>query len=483
MGDLNELLEENNLPQVDALQYNMLKTASEKEQKEEKKKEKKAKKGSQMRTVNMRISLINNLKEPYAPLNLNGGDVYTYTDEDIQKILDDWCKTKNGLVYYYIIHDVETSTPHAHIVLEFTNKNSSVSFTTVKNKFPWGNIDSCRYSVKSCVMYLIHKNHPQKYQYEPDKIKTNNRSRLEAYLTSTPYTLEVKTSWTIEQIIAGKIREFEIDKIDKDVYVKRNARIKIAFEYRRKIIINNPNRTVQIIVIQGPPRIGKGILCKAYAKRNNKSICFSSASNDAWYDYGGQDIFVYDDFDYHKISITDFTKVTDNHNQTSVGARYRNKVFLGDTIFICTNIPIISWFPDEDEEIRKPIFDRISFVIDFQDYKKKFSTDTVSKNDPYLQMKLKSEYKKFDERLQLKDGVARYTINKIAYLKDIQDEELRKYVMSNYENHDGRFLLGQGESNELIAGPTYHYFDLKKYVDLESDHEKAKQIIDDITTL
>ena len=83
----------------------------------------------------------------------------------------------------------------------------------------------------------------------------------------------------------------------------------------------------------------------------------------------------------------------------------------------------------------------------------------------------------------MEDGVARYTINKIAYLKDIQDENMRKYAESNFDTCCGRFLLAQGETNELFSEPTYHYFDLKKYVDLESDHEKAKQIIDDITTL
>lgn len=479
MSEFNELLAENNLPQVDALQYNGIKTASEKE----KKKDKKSKKDTSMRTINARISLINFLKEDYAPLNLKAGETVTYTDEEIQSILDDWCKTKKGLSYYYIIHDEETSTPHAHIVIEFTDKNSSVKFSTVKNKFPWGNIETCKHSVKACVMYLIHKNHPQKYQYSPDLIRTNNRSKLEAYLTSTPYTLEVKTNWTIEQIVAGKIREFEVDKIDKDVYIKRNSKIKNAFDYRRKLIISNPNRTVQIIVIQGPPRIGKGIICKAYANKNNKSICFSSSSNDAWHDYGGQDIFVYDDFDYTKISITDFTKVTDNHNQTSVGARYRNRVFIGDTIFICTNVPIIHWFLNEDEKMRKPIFDRISYVIDFQDYKKKFNPAIVPKNDPYREIKLKREMEKFDNRFLLEDGVARYTINKISYLKDIEDENMRKYAESNFDTCCGRFLLAQGETNELFSGPTYHYFDLKKYVDLESDHEKAKQIIDDITTL
>ena len=240
MSELNKQLEENNLPQVDALPNNAIKSASEKEN------EKKYKKDTRMRTINMRISLINFLKEDYAPMNLKAGETVTYTDEDIQKILDDWCSTKKGLIYYYIIHDEETSTPHAHIVIEFTDKKSSVTFSTVKNKFPWGNIETCKHSVKSCVMYLIHKNHPAKYQYSPDLIRTNNRAKLEAYLTATSYTLEVKTNWTIEQIVAGKIREFEVYKIDKDVYIKRNSKIKNAFDYRRKLIISNPNRTVQI---------------------------------------------------------------------------------------------------------------------------------------------------------------------------------------------------------------------------------------------
>lgn len=479
MEQLNEILAENNLPQVDALQYNAIKTASEKE----KEKSKKSKKDTKMRTVNMRISLINIINEDYESMNLKAGDVVTYTLDEIQNILEDWCKTKKGLYYYFIIHDVDTTAEHAHIVLECTNKNSSLSFSTVKNKFPWGYIESCKYSVKACVMYLIHKNHPQKYQYSPDLIRTNNPAKLESYLKATSYTLEVKTNWTIEQIIAGDIREFEIDKIDKDVYVQKNSKIKAAFDYRKKMIINNPNRTVQVIVIQGPPRVGKGVLCKAYAEKHHKSICFSSASNDAWYDYGGQDIFVYDDFDYHKISITDFLKVIDNHNQTSVGARYRNRVFLGDTIFICTNIPIIDWFFDDDESMRQAVFDRICYVIDFQDYKRKFNIYSIPENAPNRNALLERERRKFDERFLLENGVARYTINKIADLRDIRDDDLYKYVIYNYKTCSNRYLLSLGEEELQYTSPTYYYFDLKSHVHLESDKEKAKQIIKDIIAL
>ena len=58
-----------------------------------------------------------------------------------------------------------------------------------------------------------------------------------------------------------------------------------------------------------------------------------------WQEYAGQDIFVYDDFNYSRNKIEDMLKAFDPHNLTSVSARYKNKLFIGDTIFVCTNTP------------------------------------------------------------------------------------------------------------------------------------------------
>ena len=40
-----------------------------------------------------------------------------------------------------------------------------------------------------------------------------------------------------------------------------------------------------------------------YAKKHNMSICFSAASRDPWEGYGGQDIFVLDDFEVGIIAL------------------------------------------------------------------------------------------------------------------------------------------------------------------------------------
>ena len=51
-----------------------------------------------------------------------------------------------------------------------------------------------------------------------------------------------------------------------------------------------------------------------------------------------------------------------------------------ETLFLCSNIPILLWYPEEDTEEREALFKRINCVLDFQDYKKK----SMCRNNDYL---------------------------------------------------------------------------------------------------
>ena len=60
-------------------------------------------------------------------------------------------------------------------------------------------------------------------------------------------------------------------------------------------------------------------------------------------------------------------KTIDPHVVSSSKSRYNNKLFIGDTIFICTNDDILRWYMGEDDELRSAFFRRIKYVMEFDD--------------------------------------------------------------------------------------------------------------------
>ncbi len=381
------------------------------------------------RSAVVRVSAKNVATKDNEEHKIKAGDVITYSIDDVVRTLEEWTKTKY-FHYYVIAHDNDADNVHFHIVIEFT-KNSQGKFSQIKDRFPYGQIDNCKYGVKNCVQYLIHMNNPEKHQYSWDAVITNAPDRLVLYKVPGKTTLDMKTQSVISKILSGEIREYQIDQIDPDIYIKHSSRIKAAFEYRQQTIISNPSRDILVVALQGPPRVGKSTFCKEWAKMQGKSICFSSGSRDPWQDYKGQDIFVFDDFNYNAMTILDLLKVLDPHNNTSVSARYKNKLFLGDTIFICTNVPITDWYIGETLVLRDALYRRISRVLNFGELQS--------------------------------DGTVQYSVNKIVHNDTV-----------TYENYSPMQL------QEVESIKT---FDLKKYISIKSDEERINSFLSDLEDL
>ena len=398
-----------------------------------------------MRNAFCRLSKYNHLTEDNKKLGLKAGDTFIYTKEDLLISLESWSKSKK-IKYYLIEHNESEENLHYHLVLEFPN-NSQCRFSTLKNKFPYGNIEPCG-NVRTCVQYLVHMNHPEKKQYEWAEVKTNAPHKLEEYKLPGALSDNVKLKKLVERIIAGELKQYQIEEIDSDVYVKYQSKIKAAFEYRQKLVLKETNRNINIIVLQGPPRVGKSTFCKVYAKEKGKQICFSSSSNDFLQDYMGQEILCIDDMNFDNIPITDLLKILDPHSNTSIKSRYHNKLFSGETIFICTNIPIIKWYPDEDLILKRALFERITYVLDFQWLKYEGGPD-----------------------MPLTDGKAEYTINKIKNIKEITTGYKLEY--SKLKKTDDWTLIS-------IDDDQVHIFDLTKYIDLTRDEKAGEDFLQEI---
>ena len=316
---------------------------------------------SSMRNAIVRISTNNIIRKDNKELGLKVGDIKIYEKKEIVKLLEDWCETKK-FEYFMIEHNEDEDNKHFHIVLCF---DAPTPFATIKKKFPFGDIEKCKHGIKNAIQYLVHLNDESKIQYSWDEVINNAPAKLEIYKIPRGQGERDKLKIITDKIISGEIKECEIEKIDQNIYIRHTRQIKSAFDYYRKKQQKNPSRNINVVVLQGEPGSGKTTLCKIIAQRENKTICFSSASNDAVQDYQmGADYFVFDDFDYNSLEVENFKKLTDNNTCSSSKSRYTNK-YVNSDIFICTNIPIIDWYKGTSKENLDAIARRITCVLDF----------------------------------------------------------------------------------------------------------------------
>lgn len=395
-------------------------------------------KSKKMRTAFIRISKMNKINKDNQALGVKTGDVVEYNINKVIGELETWVESKN-FSWFAIEHNADPNNIHYHVVIKFEG-NSTSDFEQIKSHFPYGQIDTCK-NVKTCVQYLVHLNDPDKHQYKWDEVITNVPNKLEAYKTPGRATINIMLQKTLNDIYTGKIREYEINKIDLGLFTKYERRIKLAFEYRQQTLIANPDREVIVIFLQGPAGIGKSTFCKEWAKKHNKSICLSSSSNDPWQDYKGQDVFVYDDLNFARFKIEDLLKAWDPHNNTTISARYRNRLFLGDTIFVCTNTPITEWYKYSIPELREALYRRVSSVLVFDH------------NDPII------------PTIPDSNAPSYFTVNKI----------MNTGVKEEYANTKDHIFYYWEYTLQQIGKP--YPYDPKKYFSDITDQQRADEFI------
>ena len=356
---------------------------------------KEPKRDTNMRNANIRVSLQNTAHEDNDALGIKIGDTFEITEEMILDTLSNWLKTKS-FNYYLAKHDEDTSNSHCHLVLDFGD--GMCKFSTIKNKFPYGNIESCK-SAKASVQYLVHMNHPAKHQYSWNIVKTNAPAKLENYKIPGKRTIDAKLQHILDLIIAGELKECDIpNMVEPDIYIRYASRIKNAFEFRRRLILNDSKREIQVVVLVGPTGVGKSTFVREYANKHGKSVYFSGSGSDFVGDYHDEDILCLDDYNYENFCIEDCLKLLDPFTNTTIKSRFHNRLFIGDTIFLLTNYDITTFYNKSEDALRLAFYRRITNVFVFgevsDDHVVNYTiNDIVPTDDWFICENNKTEYK------------------------------------------------------------------------------------------
>lgn len=299
------------------------------------------------RNVNIRVTAEN---------ETNQEGLKEYTLADIENILIDWAETA-GITYWFIEHsaDAEVSKTHFHIVIKF---KSPAHFETIKNRFPYGNIENTR-NLKASIQYLIHLNDKSKVQYDWAMIHTNCLD-MSPYKVLSSAQQEITLQGVYEAIERGEIREYNfMKKIPMALFAGNKTKIDNALTWYRENVMADADRNITVIFMSGQTGVGKTTFAKMYCESRGLDKCISSSSNDPLQDYKGQPVLILDDLRDDSFKYHDFLKLLDNHTLSTSKSRYHNKAFIGDTIIITSTRPINDWYFNKTPEDKHQLYRRV----------------------------------------------------------------------------------------------------------------------------
>ena len=282
--------------------------------------------------------------------------------------LKDWC---------IITHDKdllpsgEPKPPHFHCVLTFSNAKTIKSIADCIG-VPMQFVSKIKTTTKSAKLYLVHRNNPEKYQYNPDEVKAS--FDYVDFVDDCP--VKQKRENIAERIDKGEIKQYNLyEHITIDEYSRNFRYYQKCFEYRQNKL-KGLNRNMECIFITGKSGTGKTSNAKLIAMKRGYASYVSSGGKNPLDDYKGEECIILDDTRSSTWNLTDFLKLTDNHTDSLVGCRYYNKSIAECKLLIVTSVKSIDEFYEnatkEDNEPRTQLFRRFPILIDMT-----FDTQTI----------------------------------------------------------------------------------------------------------
>lgn len=249
-----------------------------------------------------------------------------------------------------IVHDKDIDEvtgkikdPHIHIVFYDTGRLSlrklkEATRETKENYFEFMKRKDAAF------MYLIHaaKKDRNNYQYDISDVTAN--FDYEDYLKRIrmPSKNKLTINSLLQDVLDSKIRYSDIQQ-DNDLsvmYAKHKSKIDNALNIASKRRAEQKkNIEVPVIWIYGKQSgIGKTTYANQKSKKLEKAYNYStymtSANNDPFQDYKGEEIIIIDDIKPNDIDFSDLLRLLDPYNATSVRSRYSNKYVSADVIFV-----------------------------------------------------------------------------------------------------------------------------------------------------
>ena len=294
---------------------------------------------------------------------------WEYMDvKDISSIVERIKALTNLKSWCIITHDKdllpsgEPKRPHFHCVLTFSNNKTFCSIAKglgVAVQY----VNKIKTTTKSAQLYLVHRNNPEKYQYNPSEVQAS--FDYVNFVDDCP--IKEKRENIAFRIEKGEIKEYNIFQyITIDEFSRNKRYYQACFEYRQGKL-KGMNRSMECIFITGGSATGKTTYAKMVASQKGFATYISSGGKNPLDNYKGEECIILDDTRSSTWSLTDFLKLTDNHTDSLVGCRYYNKSIAECKLLIVTSCKSLDEFYEqatkEDNEPRIQLLRRFPVVI------------------------------------------------------------------------------------------------------------------------
>ena len=287
----------------------------------------------------------------------------------------------------------DKKSDHFHIGFKTKNANP---FQTIANRY--GVKENFVESIKSgrfndYLLYLTHRNAPEKYQYSDDEVNTSIldwKTIRDMKESKNKAIQDIEMfDYLLEKACDGIITREDIGgKLPKSLYVKKKMAFDGAFklaqeEKAKEININGINK--KIVFVSGGSGTGKTTYCKKLAVKKGYSFYVSGSNNDLLDDYKGEDCIILDDVRGEHFELSNLLKLIDNNSASEYVSRYHNKLVTAKMILI-TSIQTLDEFMEnivsKNKEDMKQVRRRITSIVKID--KKKFNQFNYDKeNDCY----------------------------------------------------------------------------------------------------
>ena len=262
--------------------------------------------------------------------------------------------------YAYIVHDADTKEdgtlkePHWHIYLRLKDSTDSKYIAQVFG-VPEQYINRVKGKWADALMYCIHENAPEKFQYSEEDVISNFDFHAVKEKEKAKKVKDARLLEIIDGIDTGQIREYNyFEHISMADAIKYDRQIKAAFKYRTDRL-RGLNRKMDCIFITGEAGTGKTTYAKMLADDKNLSVFVSSGSNDVLDGYSGEDCIILDDLRPSCMGLSDLLKMLDNNTASTVKSRYKNKVLECRMIIITSVLSLDKFFSNVFENETEPI--------------------------------------------------------------------------------------------------------------------------------
>ena len=309
------------------------------------------------------------IKKPIYAKTCEVMQYWKYMDCNEIAVLVSRIKTLENLKTWCIItHDKdllpsgEVKPPHFHCVMTFSNaKSFDCIASTLGVEVQY--VNKIKSTTKTAQLYLVHRNDPSKYQYDPKEVL----SSFDYVNFSDDCPVKQKRENIATMIENGDIKEYNIFKfVTIDEYSKNKRYYTNCFEYRQGKM-KGLDRNMECIFITGASETGKTTYAKMIASQKGYATYVSSGGKNPLDNYKGEECIILDDTRSSTWSLTDFLKLTDNHTDSLVGCRYYNKSIAECKLIIVTSCKNLDEFYEhatkEDNEPKIQLFRRFKLYL------------------------------------------------------------------------------------------------------------------------